>query len=628
MNPPLPRQSGDSLDAAASSGVAWLTAQAVLAQAAYWALSMLVWMPMLIFTSIFYPLHWALAASAFLAVGTWWILQPTLHLNDPLVKRADAPRLFESLDDLSRKLDAPRIHEVRLTDELNAGALEQRGFLGLVGGRRTLLLGVPLLHMLSEEQVRAVIAHELGHFSRRHGSKGHWIYRVRAAWSAYLYTPEMYDDGIDRLRRWAARAFLPRFLKRSSAWSKHCEYEADALAAEAADGRYLLDGLARMEAIDQFYGSSYARALARRQLADFEPPENYWDWLKSLIMNDLHSSVVTTEASDKASRRTTLWDTHPELHERAAALGLSVPTPQWGHELSGGEKLLSQKWAKHFKRCNEEWRNARRYSWRLRHLHLNRLVAENAAQKNAESCSVLDRCVLKDELEQSSESLSALETLAREQGDEIAQFQWGLALLKRRDDLGVEKIREAIRKDRRLALQGYEAILQHVTRYDSLEKRREYEVRLALAWKRVSLGDDISLDIYVQRAELAAPPAHWAALINVALADSRDIDGMWVVSSDMPAVEGELPRRLHAAFLRQQPLSEEGEEASHEEFDIQIRSYLMALVPPTDLVLVDTWFTTEAISPKLLDRLTTLPGSEIMAPRTPFKRDVVCIDSL
>ena len=44
---------------------------------------------------------------------------------------------------------------------------------------RVMIVGVPLMHILSERQLRGVIAHEFGHYSGGDTRLGPWIYRTR-----------------------------------------------------------------------------------------------------------------------------------------------------------------------------------------------------------------------------------------------------------------------------------------------------------------------------------------------------------------------------------------------------------------------------------------------------------------
>ena len=99
-----------------------------------------------------------------------------------VVTAQQAPALFEVIDDISRTLDLPDIHEVLLTEDFDA-AVVQSPRLGVLGWQRnSLLLGLPLLLAMSPEEMRAVMAHEAGHLFGNHNKFNGWIYRVRSTW--------------------------------------------------------------------------------------------------------------------------------------------------------------------------------------------------------------------------------------------------------------------------------------------------------------------------------------------------------------------------------------------------------------------------------------------------------------
>ncbi|GGS00642.1 M48 family metalloprotease [Deinococcus sedimenti] len=68
----------------------------------------------------------------------------------------DQPDLRSLIDEVARQLQVNRPDEVRLLPDMNA-------YMSVRGARSTLGLGLPLLLSLPEPEVRAVVAHELGH---------------------------------------------------------------------------------------------------------------------------------------------------------------------------------------------------------------------------------------------------------------------------------------------------------------------------------------------------------------------------------------------------------------------------------------------------------------------------------
>ena len=99
-----------------------------------------------------------------------------------------APKLFELIDEVCSQVDGPRLHNVLLTEDFNAGIV-QTPRLGPFGWQRNhLLIGLPLLQALSPAEFRAVLGHEYGHLSGNHGRFSGWIYRVRQTWTQLLTT--------------------------------------------------------------------------------------------------------------------------------------------------------------------------------------------------------------------------------------------------------------------------------------------------------------------------------------------------------------------------------------------------------------------------------------------------------
>src|SRR2546430_16869096 len=70
--------------------------------------------------------------------------------------------------------------EVSLVADVNAFVTTRGGFMGF-GSRRVMGLGLPLLQTLGVRELRAVLAHEFGHYHGGDTKLGPWIYKTRAA---------------------------------------------------------------------------------------------------------------------------------------------------------------------------------------------------------------------------------------------------------------------------------------------------------------------------------------------------------------------------------------------------------------------------------------------------------------
>src|SRR5262245_24364775 len=116
------------------------------AQIAPWALPILAGMLI-----VSHPLFYVAGGAALLLFI--YMVRPGVRISGRPLTRAEAPRLFAELDALTGKLQVGKGMEVMLDDSFNASALETRGLFGLLGTRRVLYLGIPLIAVLTREQL-------------------------------------------------------------------------------------------------------------------------------------------------------------------------------------------------------------------------------------------------------------------------------------------------------------------------------------------------------------------------------------------------------------------------------------------------------------------------------------------
>jgi Zn-dependent protease with chaperone function len=90
---------------------------------------------------------------------------------------AEAPYLWQTVRELAQEIGTRAPDEVVIVAAARAGVVDRSALLGMIGGRRMLHLGLPLLQVLSVDQLRAVLAHELGHYPGRRNRLGETVFR-------------------------------------------------------------------------------------------------------------------------------------------------------------------------------------------------------------------------------------------------------------------------------------------------------------------------------------------------------------------------------------------------------------------------------------------------------------------
>lgn len=357
----------------------WLLAMAALAAAAFFQLMLLLPCAVVMAFPIFFyganttVLVWGGLGFLILA----WLVQPDWRSTLKTLPRDQAPALYAKVDALADALQAPRVHEIALDNSINAGAFERHRGLSLRPTRRVLVLGLPLLRLLDTDAAEAVIAHELGHFSRRHGRLGHWIYRTRAAWMNWARAEGLggHDDvestsPWERAGRNFAAMFLPWFRRASEAHSRRCEFEADAQAARYASPAALGRALLLIERASQRQEESLAAMVRERLALDAEPPADWVEWTPRLLAQ----SPVTEAEREALLRHRQPRGSHPPHAARLEALGCDASqltlTPARFEDCAAAHWMSSAAWQAVCREHSPWAGESRRLRWAMGHAAL------------------------------------------------------------------------------------------------------------------------------------------------------------------------------------------------------------------------------------------------------------------
>jgi heat shock protein HtpX len=236
---------------------------------------------------------------------------PGLKVTD-----ADQPRLLQLIKEEAEKADEPVPADVYLTFEANAAVMEPKR------GRRVLVVGIPMMRILSERELRGVLAHEFGHYRGGDLKAGPWIYRTRTAIGRTidnLTEDEVADES------WSQKAIRApflwygnAFLRITAAISRREEFAADACAVQSVGRAAHVSALQRSQAFgsgfDFYWRSEVVPVLEagrRPSIADgFRRFIEHEDVAKSA---DQHLEAMRDHASEA-------YDSHPSLAERIAAV--------------------------------------------------------------------------------------------------------------------------------------------------------------------------------------------------------------------------------------------------------------------------------------------------------------------
>lgn len=210
------------------------------------------------------PGLWVLLYIVFMLLG----VTGTPRDDSVVVSRDEDPgRLWNRVVSLAGKVGTRPPDELRLTAEPNAGVVEETRWLGLIPGTRRMYLGIPLLAALPDEQLDAVICHELGHYARGHTRVTLVCYRARDAAllmvKAFRTIRALRDS--NRRRRVVNRVvsevhfqvilrYAWAYCRLSEAAAHAQEFQADTRAVRAARAQTTADALRAVHAVMAGWG--------------------------------------------------------------------------------------------------------------------------------------------------------------------------------------------------------------------------------------------------------------------------------------------------------------------------------------------------------------------------------------
>ena len=183
------------------------------------------------------------------------------------VTAAEHPRLFELIGETVREVGTQFPKKVYFSTEVNAAVFYDSSFWSMfLPVKKNLQIGLALVNSMSVTELKAVLAHEFGHFSQRSMKVGSYVYNVNQVLYNMLYDNEGYHRMAES---WAGLHSYVGFGVRLAMWivglmqsvlkkvyevlnlnyyslSREMEFHADAVAASVAGSAPMISALLRL----------------------------------------------------------------------------------------------------------------------------------------------------------------------------------------------------------------------------------------------------------------------------------------------------------------------------------------------------------------------------------------------
>jgi len=189
----------------------------------------------------------------------------TDHLTE--IKARDEPQLFALIHNIVNEVETSFPKKVFLSHDVNASVFYDSNFWSMfLPIRKNLQIGVGLINSVTQQELKAILAHEFGHFSQRSMKLVSYVYHVNQVIYNMLYKNDSLDNSFQKWENVSGYSaifigisvfiikqiqyilkYLYEYVNLNYlALSREMEFHADAIAAHVAGSNALADSLLRM----------------------------------------------------------------------------------------------------------------------------------------------------------------------------------------------------------------------------------------------------------------------------------------------------------------------------------------------------------------------------------------------
>ena len=302
-----------------------------LYNAVLWGASLLFYVFALSIVGLTLCAGWAFVTSpslklfAILALNLWgsWGLMYLVLMRESwgderrLLTQSEAPRLFAALEEVARVAQLPAVDRVYVSAGAGISVAEEGGTWKVLTGRgeRVLRLGLAALRQLSVSELKAVLAHEYGHFSHGEMRLAPVIHRI-LTWAAHTLRTMASQGAVRYVNPWYGflRAYFFVYLGVSQGHSRRCELLADRSAALAYGGATFGTALTQVVHNSELFERLAAETLMlmRRTRRPCEDLYRCLDAADALTPD----SLQMLRTKELRAREPGTYDSHPPVQDR------------------------------------------------------------------------------------------------------------------------------------------------------------------------------------------------------------------------------------------------------------------------------------------------------------------------
>lgn len=268
------------------------------------------------------------------------------------VTEQDEPKLFSFLHQLADEIGAPRPHRVFITPEVNAAVFYDLSLMNLIfPSKKNLIIGLGLVNVLTLDELKAVLAHEFGHFAQGSMMVGRWVYIAQQIIAHMVVTRDWLDSIVRFISRidlriawlgwllaliiWSIRSLVDTLfglvIIAERALSREMEFNADLVAVSVTGSDALINALYKLQAADHAWQTSLNIASGEAQQGNtlndlFHAQKATIEEMRRVLCDKSYGKTPDMPEdcdpgdhrvfSEEMARPPQMWSTHPPNRDR------------------------------------------------------------------------------------------------------------------------------------------------------------------------------------------------------------------------------------------------------------------------------------------------------------------------
>lgn len=248
-------------------------------------------------------------------------------LDGLIINKKEFHQLYETINEIRIQCKCPKIHVIALDYSNNAYIREGSRFGLAKWKKRYLVIGVPLLLLLNERELKSVIAHECGHLSRLHSRSTQrisWKMKGLKKYLDKLNEKGKYNSFIGRV----VKNYIINLNNLYYQLSKNHELEADIVAAKVVSKQTLINALIKMDFYEGIFSGYFWRTITEYNKKDEKVIEDIYFMMERAMKGNLEipEEIFNNFLEGIRNSNSLPGSTHPSIAERAKSLGAVIPT--------------------------------------------------------------------------------------------------------------------------------------------------------------------------------------------------------------------------------------------------------------------------------------------------------------